>query len=148
VESAADKAQGWELEYGLRYSTQAGNFDLLGTYADGKSQTAADPTIMAADFVPKKTSLMGKYSWTSGPLEGLMIGATYFDQTKKRNANFWIDFPATYNVFTRYAWGKHWSVQLNLNNITNERYIVAIAANGLVQTEPGFESMLQVKYKW
>ena len=148
VESQADLAQGWELEYGMRYSTQGGNFDLLGTYADGKSQTAADKTLMAVDFVPKKTSLMAKYSWTNGPLQGFMVGATYFDQTAKRNANFWIDFPATYNVFTRYAWGKHWSVQLNLNNITDQRYIVAIAANGLVQTEPGFEGMLQAKYKW
>jgi len=148
VESAADKAQGWELEYGLRFSSNEGNFDLQGTYADGKSQTAADPTIMAADFVPKKTSLLAKYTWTSGPLSGFMFGATYFDQTKKRNANYWIDFPATYNAFARYAWGKHWSVQLNLNNFTDERYIVAIAANGLVQTEPGFESMLAVKYKW
>ena len=148
VESAADLAQGWELEYGMRYSASTGNFDLLGTYADGKSQTAADKTLMAADFVPKKTSLMAKYAWTSGPLEGFMVGATYFDQTKKRNANFWIDFPATYNVFTRYSWGKHWSVQLNLNNITDQRYIVAIAANGLVQTEPGFDGMLAVKYKW
>ena len=148
VESAADLAQGWELEYGMRYSTQGGNLDLLGTYADGESQTAADKTIMAADFVPKKTSLMAKYSWTNGPLQGFMVGATYFDQTKKRNANFWIDFPATYNVFTRYSWGKHWSVQLNLNNVTDQRYIVAIAANGLVQTEPGFDGMLAAKYKW
>lgn len=148
IESAADMAQGWELEYGGRFTTGTGNLDILGTYADGKSQTAADPTLMAVDFVPKKTSLMAKYSFTSGPLKGFMIGATYFDQTAKRNANYWIDFPATYNIFTRYAWGKHWSVQLNLNNITDERYIVAIAGNGLVQTEPGFDAMLSAKYKW
>ncbi|MDB6167589.1 MAG: TonB-dependent siderophore receptor [Verrucomicrobia bacterium] len=148
VESQADLAQGWELEYGLRLSSATGNFDLIGTYADGKSQTAADRTLAAADFVPRKTSLMVKYGWTSGPLRGFMLGATYFDQSAKRNANFLIDFPATYNVFTRYAWGKHWSVQLNLNNIGDKRYIVAIAGNGLVQTEAGFDSMLAGKYKW
>ena len=148
VESPGDMAQGWELEYGLRFSSATGNFDLLGTYADGKSQTAADPTLMANDFVPKKTSLLAKYGWTGGPLSGLMVGATYFDQSKKRNTNWWIDFPATYNVFARYEWGRHWSVQLNLNNVTDQRYIVAIAANGLVQTVPGFDSMLAVKYKW
>ena len=148
VESAADMAQGWELEYGLRYAASNGELNLVGTYADGESQIAADPNQMAVDFVPRKTSLMARYAWKSGPLSGFMIGATYFDQSKKRNANWWIDFPATYNVFSRYAWGKHWSVQLNLNNITDERYIVAIAANGLVQTEDGFDSKLAIKYTW
>ncbi|HNC23487.1 MAG TPA: TonB-dependent receptor [Opitutaceae bacterium] len=148
VESQADLAQGWELEFGMRFNDAAGTFDLMGTYCDGDSQTAADKTLKAVDFVPRKQSLMAKYTWKSGPLAGFMFGATYFDQTTKRNANFWIDFPATYNVFARYAWGKHWSVQLNLNNVTDERYIVAIAANGLVQTEPGFEGMLSAKYKW
>lgn len=148
VQSAADMAKGWELEYGLRFVTDSGELNLIGTYADGKSKTAADPKMMAVDFVPKKTSLMARYSWNSGPLSGLMLGATYFDQSEKRNANYWIDFPATYNLFTRYSWGKHWSAQLNLNNITDERYIVAIAANGLVQTEPGFDTKLAVKYRW
>lgn len=148
VESAADMAQGWELEYGLSVTSSAGELNLIGTYCDGDSQIAADPTQMAADFVPRKTSLMARYAWKSGPLSGLMVGATYFDQSKKRNANFWIDFPATYNAFARYAWGKHWSAQLNLNNLTDERYIVAIAANGLVQTEAGFDTKLAVKYSW
>lgn len=148
IESAADMSQGWELEYGLRFASTAAEFNLIGTYADGESQIAADPTQMAVDFVPRKTSLMARYSWKSGPLSGLMVGATYFDQSRKRNASYWIDFPATYNLFSRYAWGKHWSVQLNLNNITDERYIVAIAGNGLVQTEAGFDSKLAVKYVW
>lgn len=148
VQSAEDKAKGWEFEYGLRLKGASGVADVIGSYADGESSTAADPTLWAVDFVPRKVSLLAKYTWTSGPLNGFMIGATYFDQSKKRNANYWIDFPATYNVFGRYVWGKHWSVQLNLNNITDERYIVAIAANGLVQTEPGFDSKLAVKYKW
>ena len=148
VESAADLAQGWELEYGIRLASDVGTFDLIGTYADGDSQTAADKTLKAADFVPKKYSLMGRYGFTTGALKGLSAGASYFDQTTKRNANFWIDFPATYNVFARYAFRKNWSVQVNLNNITDERYIVAIAGNGLVQTEAGFDGKLAVRYKW
>jgi outer membrane receptor protein involved in Fe transport len=92
--------------------------------------------------------LMGKYEWTTGPLKGVTVGATYFDQDAKRNSIWTIDFPATYNLFARYAWSKSWSVQLNLNNITDERYIIAIAANGLVQTVPGFDGKLAVKYKW
>lgn len=148
IQSPGDLADGWELEYGLRIKNDAGVFDLLGTYAEGSSKTAGADAIPAQDFVPKKISLMGRYEWTSGPLKGFMIGGTYFDQDAKRNSIWTIDFPATYGAFTRYAWGKNWSVQLNLNNITDERYIVAIAANGLVQTEPGFDGKLAVKYKW
>ena len=148
IQSPGDLADGWEVEYGLRVKSDAGVFDLLGTYAEGNSATAGAGSIPAQDFVPKKISLMGKYEWTSGPLKGFMIGGTYFDQDAKRNSIWTIDFPATYGAFTRYAWGKNWSVQLNLNNITDERHIVAIAANGLVQTEPGFDGKLAVKYKW
>jgi outer membrane receptor protein involved in Fe transport len=148
VQSAQDLADGWEFEFGLRHATDSGELNLLATYTDGNSSTAADPRQMAVDFVPSKESLLVRYSWNEGPLSGLMLGASYFDQTRKRNANYWIDFPATYNLFGRYAWGKNWSVQLNLNNITDERYIVAIAANGLVQTEPGFDAKLAVRYAW
>ena len=148
VESAADMAQGWELELGLSHATEGGEFNVFGTYCDGDSQIAADPKQMAVDFVPRKTSLIARYTWKTGPAAGLTLGGTYFDQTRKRNASYWIDFPATYNLFARYNWSKNWSAQLNLNNITDERYIVAIAANGLVQTEPGFDAKLAVRYTW
>lgn len=148
IQSPGDIADGWELEYGLRFTNSDGAFDLIGTYADGNSETAGSPDIPAQDFVPSKISLMGRYEWTSGNLEGLALGATYFDQDAKRNAAWTIDFPATYNVFARYRWNERWSVQMNLNNLTDERYIVAIAANGLVQTQPGMESRLSIRYKW
>lgn len=148
IQSPGDLADGWELEYGVRVNNDGGVFDLLGTYAEGNSETAGASNVAAQDFVPKKISLMGKYEWTTGPLKGVTVGATYFDQDAKRNSIWTIDFPATYNLFARYAWSKSWSVQLNLNNITDERYIIAIAANGLVQTVPGFDGKLAVKYKW
>ena len=148
IQSPGDMADGWEVEYGLRVKNDGGVFDLLGTYAEGTSETAGASNVPAQDFVPRKISLMGKYEFTSGPMNGVTVGATYFDQDAKRNSIWTIDFPATYNLFARYTWSKNWSVQLNLNNITDERYIIAIAANGLVQTEPGFDGKLAVKYKW
>jgi iron complex outermembrane recepter protein len=148
VQSAKDMSQGWEFEVGARRRTNDGELNLIATYADGKSQIAADRNQMAVDFVPQKTSLMVSYTWRTGGMKGLTLGATYFDQSKKRNASYWIDFPETYNVFGRYSWGENWTLQLNLNNLTNERYIVAIAANGLVQTEPGFDAKLALRYAW
>jgi len=148
VESAKDMAQGWEFEYGTSLKTASGKLDFLGTYCKGESQTAADATMMAHDFVPQKTSWMFRHQWTTGPMNGLMFGAAYLHQANKRQANFWVETPDTYNVFSRYAWGKHWSLQLNLNNVTNQYYIVAIAANGLAQTDPGLKTMLQARYRW
>ncbi len=51
-------------------------------------------------------------------------------------------------MFARYAWNKHWSAQVNVNNVTDERYIVAIAGTGLVQTDPGLDAKFAVKYIW
>jgi len=148
IQSPGDLADGWELEYGVRVKNDSGAFDLLGTYAEGNSATAGAGAIPAQDFVPMKISLMGRYEWTSGPLEGFIIGGTYIDQDAKRQGIWSVDYPATYGAFSRYSWGKNWSVQLNLNNLSDERHIVAIAANGLIQTEPGFDGKLAFKYKW
>ncbi|MBL9208326.1 MAG: hypothetical protein JNN01_24795, partial [Opitutaceae bacterium] len=44
--------------------------------------------------------------------------------------------------------GKNWEFQLNLDNLTDERYIVAIAATGLVQTAEPLQARLGVTYVW
>lgn len=148
IQSAGDSSDGMEYEFGGTLKFDQGAFNWIATYSDSDSAIASDSRIKAHDHVPQKYSFMGRYAWNSGPLSGLAVGATYFDQSRKRESVYYIDFPATYNVFARYAWNKNWSVQLNLNNLTDERYIVAIAATGLVQTEPGFDGKLAIKYKW
>jgi outer membrane receptor protein involved in Fe transport len=52
------------------------------------------------------------------------------------------------NLFATYRWNKHWETQLNIDNVTDERYIVAIAATGLVQTADLRVARLSVKYAW
>ena len=70
------------------------------------------------------------------------------DQTAKRNGNYLIDFPRLFNLFATYRWNKNWETQLNIDNVTDERYIVAIAATGLVQTADLRVARLSVKYSW
>ena len=53
-----------------------------------------------------------------------------------------------FNVFAGYQYGEHWNFQLNLDNITDERYIVATAAPGLVQVAEEFRARLGVSYLW
>ncbi|MEJ1972437.1 MAG: TonB-dependent receptor [Lacunisphaera sp.] len=148
IQSAADMSQGWEFEYGVEYATTSGRLSLVGAYTKSKSQTADDPTVWAQGFIPMQINLMAKYEWSTGPLKGLMVGGGYYHQDKKRNSAYWLEMPDQYSAFASYKWNKHWSVQLNLNDLSDTRYIVNIAASGLIQTQGGFQSMLGVKYTW
>ncbi|MDB6127027.1 MAG: hypothetical protein JWM35_923, partial [Verrucomicrobia bacterium] len=100
------------------------------------------------DFVRGKTSLLAKYTWTAGPLKGVMFGAGMESQGEKRNGSGLIDTPTTYALFSSYHWGSHWSTQLNVDNLTNERYIVAVAAPGMVQVGDPLTIRLAIGYKW
>jgi outer membrane receptor protein involved in Fe transport len=148
IQSAQDTGEGWEVDYGMRINMENGHADLIATYFDGDSGIAADPTVQAVDFVPRKTSLLAKYAWTKGTLDGFAIGGSIMDQTGKRNGNYLIDFPRLVNVFGSYRWGKNWTFQLNLDNLTDERYVVAIAATGLIQTAEAFRARFSVNYVW
>lgn len=148
IQSAQDKGKGWEFDYGMRLNGKDGHADLVATYFDGDSAIAADPTVQAVDFVPRKYSLLAKYAWTNGTLKGLTLGGSVMDQTGKRNGNYLIDFPRVVNVFAGYRLNKSWEFQLNLDNLTDERYIVAIAATGLVQTAEPLQARLGVTYVW
>jgi outer membrane receptor protein involved in Fe transport len=132
----------------MRLGAGDGNFDVIVTYFDGESAIAADPTVQSVDFVPRKYSFLGKYSWTGGALKGFAIGGSLMDQTAKRNGNYLIDFPRLINLFATYRWSKNWEAQVNIDNVTDERYIVAIAATGLVQTADLRIARVAVKYSW
>jgi outer membrane receptor protein involved in Fe transport len=148
VQSAQDQANGWEVDYGLHAKVGRGYGDLILTAFDGTSQTALNKLLQAQNFVPRKYSGIAKYTWTEGPLTHLMLGVSMMIQSPKRNSNYLIDTPLITNLFARYQWGKHWNVQLNADNITNERYIIALASNGLVQSAPLFQSRLAIRYNW
>ena len=47
---------GWEVvsHYGIRFQLNNGHADLIATYSNAESRTAADPTLSAFHFVPEK----------------------------------------------------------------------------------------------
>ena len=141
IQSAKDTTGGWEVDAGMTFKLQNGRADLTVTYFDGSSTTATDSTLEAVNFVPKKYSVLAKYSWTSGTLKGLMLGGGIMDESQKRAANFILDIPLTATLFGRYQWNKHWSTQVNLNNVTNKRYFL-----GLSQPAQTFRALVSVKY--
>lgn len=150
VTSERDQIAGWEVDAGLKLRLGShGHTDLIFTYFDGRGKTAVDPTLAPDNFVPRKYSVLGKYTWTSGPLTGLMLGGSLMDQSAKRNAvSYSVDYPLVVNLFAGYKWGEQWSAQLNVNNVTDKRYIVAMSTPGAVVTDPGLKTFLSIKYGW
>src|ERR1019366_5964538 len=119
-------------DYGMRNDFGGGHSDLILTYSNGQSVTALDPTEQASGFVPIKTSFVAKYTWTDGRLKGLMLGAGYMHQSLTRLGSYVVDNKDMISLFTRYQFNNHWSGQLNVDNLTNVRYVVSIAATGLI----------------
>jgi len=152
IQSEKDSASGWETDLGIQLKTGSGRADILVTYFYGDSAIAADVgktyVRQAQNFVPQKFSFLGKYSWRSGPLRGLRAGLGVILQHDKRQGGFMVDTPPLASAFFGYTVHKRWDLQLNLDNLTNERYIVQVATPGLVQGSDTFASKLTVKYKW
>lgn len=142
-----DTAKGWEAELHLRKHTANGHADLVATYSD--MTTFRVSTGLRALEAPDQThSLFGKYSWTSGSLTGLTVGGGVHDQSMKLTGAYTTDFPMTFTIMGRYEINKHWSVQLNGENITDERYVAFVANAALVQAAPGSNYRLSLKYTW
>jgi outer membrane receptor protein involved in Fe transport len=152
IQSEQDSADGWELEVGGRLPVGPGFADIYTTYTDGDSAIAADRgkayVRQAASFVPRKYSILAKYNWTGGPLSGLAVGGGVMDQSAKRDGAHELDFPLTAMAFASYRFRENWQFQLNLDNITDEEYVVMVYADGLVGRSEPFRARATVKYTW
>jgi len=152
IQSAKDSAEGWETDLGIQLKTSSGRADILLTYFYGNSAIAADEgkayVRQAQNFVPQKFSFLGKYSWSSGPLRGLRAGLGIILQDDKRQGGYVVETPPLASAFFGYTVNKRWDLQLNLDNLTNERYIVQVATPGLVAGSNTFASKLTIKYQW
>ena len=152
IQSAMDSSEGWETDLGMRIMTQTGAADLIFTVFKGDSAIALDKgqayVRQANAFAPWKYSFFGRYAWSNGTLRGFRLGAGFEDEDKRRNGAHLIDRPLTADAFLGYMINKRWDVQLNLNNLTNETYIVQVAAAGLVSREDEFRAKLTMTYRW
>jgi outer membrane receptor protein involved in Fe transport len=149
---ADTESKGWEFDCGMSARLGDGRGDIIAAYSDSRSHAAGDaPELQSINFSPRKYSVLGKYTWTGGALKGWTIGGSLTGESKRRvMAKYYYRnrLPAVINVLVRYSAGTHWSVQLNLDNITNERYIVSVANAALVQTSDLFQPRLEVRYRW
>lgn len=142
-----DTAKGWEAEIRARLKTDNGFLDVVATYyeADTNRISTGGPALEAPGHA---YSLFGKYSWESGALQGFSVGAGMFDQSKKLTGAYTTDYPKTYSLLAKYSINKNWSIQVNGDNVTDERYIMFVANPALVITSLSANYRLTVKYKW
>jgi outer membrane receptor protein involved in Fe transport len=148
IQSEQDKSKGWEADIGARFEIGPGHADVLFTYFDAKAQTAVNPNLSPNGFVPRKFSFLGKYTWTSGPASGLALGMSLMDQDPKFDRALKIIYPKLIGIFAKYQWNKNWSVQMNLDNIEDKRYIVTTSATSRVMVQEGMQSRVSIRYKW
>ena len=152
IQSAKDSAEGWETDIGFQIKQDNGRADIILTYFDGDSAIADDEgkayVRQTNAFVPQKFSALAKYTWTSGSFKGLRIGGGIETESDKRYGAFLLERPLLADAFAGYTFSNNLDLQLNLSNITDERYILQTAANGLVQASDTFRAKLTVSYRW
>jgi outer membrane receptor protein involved in Fe transport len=148
VNSKQDTSKGVELDFGTRLDFGTGHGDVIITYADGTSTTAINPALQATDFPRRKYSILAKSTWTTGPLKGVMVGGAIMDQSAKREGTYQLDFPLTAAVFAGYQYNEHWYFQGNIDNLTDERYVVGLAASGLAMAADSRTLRLMIGYKF
>lgn len=146
-QSAQNSSKGWEVDFGVSANLGNGRLDTIATYYSADTIDAVTK-LPAKDAVDETYSLMSKYTWLGGTLKGFMVGAGLYDQGPKINSPYIIDFPVTYNLFSAYSFNKNWKVQANLNNITDERYVIAYVATGLASASVGFNARFTLDYRW
>lgn len=152
IQSAMDSAKGWETDIGAQIKMSGGRADLILTYFYADSAIAEDLgkayVRQTNAFVPQKFSIFGKYTATTGSLKGLRVGAGVEVEHDKRYGATMLERPPMADAFIGYKFRNRWDLQLNLNNLTNERFIIQVAATGLIQGSDTFRPKLTAKYNW
>jgi len=140
-----DTSKGWDIDFGFRYVLQEEyRIDVVGNMSNGEFLTAAgDPT----PNTPKKSAgILAKLTLDGGPLKGLSFGAGVRHQGEKIYIGLKNQWPTTANLFASYAWSERFSLKLNVDNLTDERYL--ITSVGVSQVSDPRRIRLQGKYSW
>lgn len=145
--SAKDQVKGLEVDLRLRYKSDAGVSDVIATLYDAEGRTADNRLVN--NHLESRPSLFAKHTFIEGAARGLTVGFGWLGEGSKRaGGSYYVTQQATYDLLGRYAFNERFSVQLNLNNLTDERIIHGIAGSGLVQVGEGRRFRLAVDYRF
>lgn len=146
--TTGDTSKGFEFDLGYRVPVGSGTFDAIFTYYDAEAKsTGGGRAVFAPETV---TSLLLKYAFTSGSLDGFSFGiGGYWEGDKQASASAAYVLPPKddYELFLNYRLDK-WRFGLNVSNLTDERRVDRYAAVGLVQSTDPRLVKLSVGYSW
>ena len=146
--TTGDTSRGFEFELGYRAPVGPGQFDIIGTLYNAKTRGNGGGRVpFAPDHV---SSLLVKYSFNDGALNGFAIGVGgYFESSKLASSaqDLLLDYGDTYDMFANYQW-RDWTFGVNVKNIGDRRYVARYAAPGLVQGSEPRTFRFNVGYSW
>jgi len=146
--TAGDTSKGFEFEFGYRAEVGPGQVDLIATHYNAETRNTAG---LRVPFAPDNvTSLLVKYSWNQGPLDGLAFGLGSYNEGTKLGTTAQdriLDYGSTYDAFANYSWN-NWDFSLNVYNMSDNRYVYRIATPGLVSGNEPRTFRLNIGYRW
>jgi len=111
---------------------QSGLYWGLSYYQANSKSASGFRSVRAPESV---SSFFQKYGISEGVAKGLSFGCGgYYEGNKLATTNglLFYDFDDTYDAFVQYSLNRRWTLSLNVDNITNARYVASYAAVGLV----------------
>jgi iron complex outermembrane receptor protein len=140
-------SSGYELDLGFRAVLATGVTDVIATYSRLHTFDPASG-LRALGSPDWSGSLLVKYTLTAGPLKGLKVGAGARDQGIELQRTFYIDQPRTYTFFAGYQFARHWEVQANVDNVTDERFVVIATQFQTAQASEPRQLRLTATFKY
>lgn len=145
------KVRGVELELAAR-PVPAWRMLASFTYQDAYIGKDTDPTLVGNQIqgVPQfQASLWTSYNFGT-ETEGLTVGGGVFFASDRptTNANsLFVPSFARLDLFAAYKFNSATELQLNLNNVTDERYYL-IGGFGMITPQPPFTALVTLKHKF
>jgi len=156
-------AHGWEFEFTAALTS---SFSLIGNYTSFKNRNPFDQVFRGN--AEKSGAVWGSYAVKDGALKGLTVGVglDYLDRRPgdapsgsptsastpthliMPQPTFWLPARTLVNASISYSWAKHYRIQLNLDNITNQDYLAAAINRNMVVPGTPFDARLTVTYSF
>lgn len=149
LQTAADISRGLELDVGGRIPVGPGELEGIFTHYVARSRAASGSRSVRT---PRHvTSLLLKYSINRGRLKHLAFGAGgYFEGDKLATADGRLlhDFPDLYDGFVSFQINARWSLRVNIENLTNIRFVHSYLSPGLVGSNEPRSVRLSIRHVW
>ena len=133
IQIAGDELKGNEIDLYIR--PVAGLQVMIGA---SKLEAKTLSGLRTRGVPDKQASVLAKYAFGKGPLQGLVVGSGYTWRGRRAGDTgntFWLPGANLYNAFAGYSWGKY-AVHLKVDNVLDELYLHNAVNRNIISYEP------------